>query len=157
MSPARDRDATGRPRNARPRDAAGRPLPREAEGSSPAGVEQAALPPQAALAEAQRLLDTGRPFAAHEVLEAVWKAAPESERDLWRGLAQLAVGLTHLQRGNRRGAVALLRRSAANLADYTGPAAYDVDPARLAVVARGIADAVERDQPLRSRFSLSGG
>ena len=34
----------------------------------------------------------GRPFHAHEVLEASWKAAPPAERDLWQGLAQLAVG-----------------------------------------------------------------
>ena len=53
--------------------------------------------------EAQRLLDAGLPFHAHEVLEAAWKAAPPDERELWRGLAQLAVGLTHLQRGNGRG------------------------------------------------------
>ena len=52
------------------------------------------------LAEAQRLLDAGFPFQAHEVLEAAWKSAPDAERDLWQGLAQLAVGLTHALRGN---------------------------------------------------------
>ena len=50
------------------------------------------------------------PFHAHEVLEDAWKAAPEAERELWRGLAQLAVGLTHAARGNTRGGVALLER-----------------------------------------------
>ena len=69
-----------------------------------------ALPPAEALALAQRMLDTGRAFHAHEVLEASWKQAPAAERELWRGLAQLAVGLTHAQRGNARGAAALLRR-----------------------------------------------
>ena len=58
------------------------------------------LPPLESLAEAQRLLDAGRPFHAHEVLEGTWKAAPEHERELWQGLAQLAVGLTHRARGN---------------------------------------------------------
>jgi hypothetical protein len=46
------------------------------------------------------------------VLEAAWKSGPAQERDLWQGLAQIAVGLTHARRGNARGAVALLRRGA---------------------------------------------
>src|SRR5262249_40635554 len=97
----RDRDLYGRARNARPRDALRRPLPRDG-----AGVERPpddlVLEPGAALVEAQRLLDAGQPFAAHEVLEGAWKAAAPSERELWRGLAQFAVGLTHLSRGNPR-------------------------------------------------------
>jgi hypothetical protein len=58
------------------------------------------------------------PFHAHEVLEDAWKAAPEDERELWRGLAQLAVGLTHAARGNRTGAAALLGRGAANIEPF---------------------------------------
>lgn len=65
-----------------------------------------------ALSLAQELIDTGRPFHAHEVLEAVWKSGACGDPDLWRGLAQIAVGLTHARRGNQRGAVALLRRGA---------------------------------------------
>ena len=61
---------------------------------------------------ADQLLRDGRPFYAHEVLEAAWKSGPAEERDLWQGLAQIAVGLTHARRGNARGAVALLRRGA---------------------------------------------
>ena len=115
----RDRDATGRARNARPRDAAGRPLPRGAVGVEriPDDLD---LAPDEAVTEAQRLLDAGQPFAAHEVLEASWKAAPEAERELWRGVAQLAVGLTHAQRGNARGAVALLDRAARRLRAWQG-------------------------------------
>ena len=103
MDVDRDRDHTGRARNARPRDALGRPLPRGAVGEerAPEGVLRT---PDQALAEAQQLLDAGRPFHAHEVLEDGWKSAPDPERQLWRGLAQLAVGLTHVARGNDRGA-----------------------------------------------------
>ena len=109
----RDRDAAGRPRNARPRDDLGRPLARsEAQETVD---EAAALPPAHALDEAQRLLDAGRPFAAHEVLEAVWKSTTGSDRALWRGLAQLAVGITHAARGNHKGAKALLQRAADTL------------------------------------------
>ena len=32
-----------------------------------------------------------------------WKAAPDEERDLWQGLAQICVGLTHAARGNSVG------------------------------------------------------
>jgi uncharacterized protein len=124
--PGRDRDAGGRARNARPRDALGRPLPRNAAGEPP--TSDTALPPVEALAEAQRLLDGGRPFHAHEVLEAAWKAAPDADRDLWQGLAQIAVGLTHALRGNARGAAALLRRGISRLDGYPdhGPDGIDV-------------------------------
>jgi uncharacterized protein len=69
---------------------------------------------------ADQLLREGRPFHAHEVLEAAWKSAPPRERDLWQGLAQIAVGLTHARRGNARGAVALLRRGAQRVRAYQG-------------------------------------
>jgi uncharacterized protein len=122
----RDRDAGGRARNARPRDELGRPLPRGATGVE--GVpEDLALPPDQSLAEAQRLLDAGRAFHAHEVLEGTWKAAPDDERELWRGLAQLAVGLTHVQRGNARGAARLLDRGALRIQDYAAEPPYGLD------------------------------
>jgi predicted metal-dependent hydrolase len=112
---------------------------------SPEAVEpvpEAALPPAQALALARELLAQGRPFFAHDVLEARWKVAPAAERDLWQGLAQVCVGLTHLQRGNPVGGVRLLRRGADRLADWTGPA-YDVDVAAVVAAAREHADAVE--------------
>jgi hypothetical protein len=90
--------------------------------------EDLVLTPDESVSEAQRLLDDGLPFAAHEVLEGAWKAAPDDERELWRALAQLAVGLTHAQRGNVRGAVALLDRAAGQLSSWSAPA-----PAGLAV------------------------
>lgn len=80
--------------------------------------EELGLTPARAVALAQDLIDAGRPFHAHEVLEAAWKSAPAGERDLWQGLAQLAVGLTHARRGNDRGAVTLLRRGAAAVGGY---------------------------------------
>jgi uncharacterized protein len=89
------------------------------------------LPPVESLAQAQRLLDAGRPFHAHEVLEGTWKAAPAGERDLWQGLAQLAVGLTHLARGNGAGAVALLRRGADRIAPFAADPPYGIDVAGL--------------------------
>lgn len=58
--------------------------------------------PEDTVTQAQALLDAGKPFHAHEVFEDAWKSGPEGERALWRGLAQLAVGLTHAARGTRR-------------------------------------------------------
>jgi hypothetical protein len=108
------------------------------------------LPPRAALTEAQRLIDTARPFHAHEVLEASWKAAPQAERGLWQGLAQIAVGLTHAQRGNAKGAVALLRRGADRIRPYGAAAAspvrspHGLDVGRAAMEAEGLAERIER-------------
>lgn len=158
----RDRDPAGRPRNARPRDAYGRPLPRGAEGE-PTMPDDIALSPAETLAEAQRLLDADRPFHAHEVLEAAWKSRPRDERDLWQGLAQLAVGFTHVRRGNPRGAVALLERGADRIARYQphpadtaeamnpeaagdgDRAPHGIDVAGLRTHARDLADLIRRE------------
>ncbi|MET9540019.1 DUF309 domain-containing protein, partial [Streptomyces sp. NPDC006553] len=77
----RDRDEEGRARSARPRDGLGRPLPYGAEGvpRQPEGVVRT---PEETLREAQRLLDAGMPFHAHEVFEDAWKSGPESELPL---------------------------------------------------------------------------
>jgi uncharacterized protein len=140
----RDRDPSGRARNARPRDALGRPLPRST-ADRPSAADDAALPPAEALAAAQELLDAGRPFHAHEVLEAVWKAAPTptAERNLWQGLAQIAVGLTHALRGNASGAVALLRRGADRLDAYASPGPHGLDVDEIRQACRALADRVE--------------
>jgi hypothetical protein len=120
----RDRDPAGRPRNARPRDALGRPLdPADGPGSGTDRIpDDLVITGAEAAALADRLLRDGRPFHAHEVLEAAWKSGPAGERDLWQGLAQIAVGLTHARRGNARGAVALLTRGAERVRGYQGGA-----------------------------------
>lgn len=124
----------------RPRDAAGRPLPPGSRGVEP--VEDRPRSPAEALAEADQLIHEDRPFAAHEVLEGAWKAAPEPERELWRGLAQIAVGMTHLQRGNLVGGERLLRRGAASLLPYRGSTPHGLDVVRIIEAATGSADLV---------------
>ncbi|MFD6324388.1 DUF309 domain-containing protein [Streptomyces sp. NPDC058442] len=144
---ARDRDGEGRARNARPRDGLGRPLPYGAEGV-PRQPEGIVRPPEASVVEAQRLLDEGKPFHAHEVFEDAWKSGPEEERELWRGLAQLAVGLTHAARGNLTGGVRLLRRGAGAVEEWAAGAGsarpHGIDLDGVVAWARELAAEVER-------------
>ena len=127
----RDRDTAGRARQARPRDRLGRPLPYGIAGVEP--VPDGPLPPLATVASAHELLAEGRPFSAHEVYEARWKACPATERELWQGLAQLCVAITHAERGNRVGALRLLGRARRRLDAYaaTGGPAYGLELSRI--------------------------
>ncbi|MFD4985441.1 DUF309 domain-containing protein [Streptomyces sp. NPDC058374] len=143
----RDRDAEGKARNARPRDGLGRPLPYGAPGvpRAPEGVVRAA---GESVDEAQELLRAGRPFHAHEVFEDAWKSGPDEERALWRGLAQMAVGLTHAARGNTTGGARLLRRGADGVErwavpDEAAPGGLDVDG--VVAWARALAGRVEAE------------
>ena len=79
------------------------------------------LPP----AEADELFRRGvalfngvRYWHAHEAWETLWRAAPDEERDFYQGLIQLAAGLLHLQRRNRRGARNKLSEGVAKLKPY---------------------------------------
>ncbi len=126
----RDRDVGGQPRSSRPRDALGRPLAYGSAGVPPL-PDELDLTPEAALVEAQRLLDAGLPFQAHEVLESAWKTSPAWERPLWQGLAQIAVGLTHARRGNTTGAATVLRRGCDHIAGYATAPPYGIDIAGL--------------------------
>jgi hypothetical protein len=146
VTESRDRDGAGRPRNARPRDELGRPLPRTAAGDASPVPDDLSVTPAEAAALGGRLLAQDRPFHAHEVFEAAWKSAAGPERELWRGLAQIAVGLTHARRGNARGAVALLRRGARQVSDHPADSLdYGVHAEYVAAAAAGIASRIERD------------
>ena len=75
-------------------------------------------------------------FEAHEVLEDVWRVAPDRERRFLQGLIQVAVALHHHSRGNLVGCRSLLDRARRNLGTY--PAEYGgVDLA-------GLLDSVDR-------------
>ena len=88
-------------------------------GTLPEDIDTSA---DAVVALAGHLLDQGLPFQAHEALEAVWKVASEPERTAWKGMAQLAVALTHAMRGNATGAVRVRERGLLNLAAGELPA-----------------------------------
>lgn len=89
-------------------------------GELPAGR----TPPLEA-AEADRLFREGvalfngvRYWHAHEAWETVWRAAPEHEREFYQGLIQVAAGLLHLERRNRRGATNKLAEGIEKLRPY---------------------------------------
>ncbi|WP_329236049.1 DUF309 domain-containing protein [Streptomyces sp. NBC_00111] len=142
----RDRDEEGRARNARPRDGLGRPLPYGTPGveRQPEGVVRS---PDETVREAQRLLDAGMPFHAHEVFEDAWKSGPDGERELWRGLAQMAVGLTHAARGNAAGGARLLRRGATAVEGFGAAAPHGIGVDGLIGWARELADRVDGSAP----------
>lgn len=86
-----------------------------------------------------------RAFHAHEVLDGTWKVSAEPERELWRGLAQLAVGLTHVQQGHAVGAERLLRRATDRVEPYAVDPPYCVDAAGLVAWARSVAARIDND------------
>jgi uncharacterized protein len=57
-------------------------------------------------------------FEAHEVLEDVWRDAPEPERKFLQGLIQVAVAFVHYSRGNQIGCRSVLQRARRNLSAY---------------------------------------
>jgi hypothetical protein len=64
------------------------------------------------------LFNTGYFFEAHELLEEIWRAAPEGEKKFWQGLIQIAVAFHHRSVGNTIGARSLLNRAIQNLSPY---------------------------------------
>jgi hypothetical protein len=141
-SAERDRDAGGRPKNARPRDELGRPLPRGGENAMP--EEPPARTPEEALARGIEHFNAGRYFQAHEAWEEGWHPAPEPERDFWQGITQVAVGLVHRGRGNAHGAMTLLRRGARRLQGY-GEKHMGLRTGDIASFAADAAERIERD------------
>ncbi len=57
-------------------------------------------------------------FESHEVLEELWMACGGAERNLYKGLIQIAVSLHHLCEGNLRGARKVFDTARALLQPY---------------------------------------
>lgn len=77
-----------------------------------------------------RLFNAGEYFAAHEALEAVWKARATPDRDFYQGLIQVAVALEHARRGNLPGARGVLESARRRLQPFF-PLHRDLDLAGL--------------------------
>lgn len=64
------------------------------------------------------LIRSGEYFAAHEVLEDVWRAAEPAERDFYQGLVHVAVAWYQAGRGNRVGCERQLEKASRRLGPY---------------------------------------
>ena len=135
----------------RPRDRLGRPLPPGSADERRYGEpERAVCSFGDALDKAVELFDAQRFFEAHEFFEHLWKSpeASPDDRGFWKGLAQVAVGFCHLQRGNRHGALTLLERACAQLAPY--PALHHgIATGRMVAAARTSADRLRAGMALQ--------
>jgi uncharacterized protein len=70
------------------------------------------------LAQGLELIRRGAFFAAHEELEAAWRAAEPQERDFFQGLVHVAVAWYQARRGNRVGCRRQLEKAARRLGPY---------------------------------------
>lgn len=143
----RDRNEDGRPENARPRDRFGAPLPRGATDELPDRVEpeDVCTSVEQAVTTATDLFDQQRFFEAHEFFEWAWKGpvTPDDDRPFFKGMAQLAVGYCHTQRGNDAGARTLLERGADHIAPY-GPSHHGIDVGAAMADSQAFRDLLDR-------------
>ena len=72
----------------------------------------------ASIAEALELVRDGRGFEAHELLEDLWRAADDDERDLYQGLVHVAVATYQDARGNAVGRTRQLEKALRRLGPY---------------------------------------
>jgi predicted metal-dependent hydrolase len=91
-----------------------------------------------------RLFEQRRYFPAHEAWETAWKQARGTDdAEFFKGLSQLGAGYVHLLRGNRHGAMTLMRRAASRISRY--PEGHrGIASGALAARALADADAVEQ-------------
>jgi hypothetical protein len=87
--------------------------------------------------EAVALFNGVRYWYAHEAWETLWRAAPDEDRDFYQGLIQIAAGLLHLQRRNRRGARNKLQEGLEKLRRYE-PAYHGIFVSELTGEARRV-------------------
>ena len=78
------------------------------------------------LEEGLDLIRRGEYFAAHEVLEDVWRASEPQERDFYQGLVHVAVAWYQAGRGNRVGCERQLEKAARRLGPFA-PEHHGVD------------------------------
>ena len=85
------------------------------------------------------LIERGEYFAAHEVLEDVWREAGPEERDFYQGLVHVSVAWYQAGRSNRRGCERQLEKAARRLAPYS-PSHRGLDVADLVTQVRAAAE-----------------
>jgi hypothetical protein len=118
------------PRPERPRDEFGRPLPWGSE-SKLALLDYDNFSIEKNHDLALDYFNEQQFFSAHEAWEGAWrKAIGTSEEEFFNGLAKLGAGLTHIQRGNSRGARTLIEKAIERI-EPAGPIHRGCEVARL--------------------------
>jgi predicted metal-dependent hydrolase len=87
-------------------------------------------------------------YACHDILEAIWLEAPESDKRFYQGILQIAVACYHLGNLNWRGAVILLGEGTSKLYDYQ-PAYYQIDVADLLAQTSQLLQQLQQIEPER--------
>jgi uncharacterized protein len=87
--------------------------------SSRTARSRSSFEPEAELERGLELIRSGEYFAAHEVLEDVWRAAEPAERDFYQGLVHVAVAWYQAGRGNPVGCERQLEKAARRLGPYS--------------------------------------
>ena len=125
----------------RPADRA-RPISK-LRGEQRGGIRRDACaePPPAELLLAIRQFNAGEYWEVHETLEEIWIREPRDIRYLYQGILLVAVGLLHLERRNRHGAVTKLTSGLALLTPFA-PSCMTVDVAGLRRDAQTFVDAL---------------
>ncbi len=98
------------------------------------------LPPQAR--EALERFNAGEYYKQHDLLEALWMAEAGPLRHLYQAILQVGIACYQVTRGNRRGALKMLRRSLRGLA-LLPDTCCGVDVARLRADALRLRDALQ--------------
>jgi len=88
------------------------------------------MPPPEAFLQGAGQFNAGAYFACHETLEALWLTEKGPVRDFYKGVIQIAGGLFHLGKRNRRGALVMLPRGAVYAGRFL-PACHGADVAGL--------------------------
>ena len=90
------------------------------------------------------LIRSGEYFAAHEVLEDIWRAAAPEERDFYQGLVHVAVAWYQAGRGRRIGTERQLEKAIRRLTPYA-PAHRGLDLDTLVAQLRAALEVAQAD------------
>ena len=91
----------------------------------------------ATLQAALKMFNGGNYFVCHEFLEALWLDEHDPQRELYKGILQIGIGLLHLQRGNLSGARRLLLNGSKLIEPFT-PSLFGIDLLTLLSDARSV-------------------
>lgn len=67
------------------------------------------------------LINEGSYFAAHDVLEEIWRGVHGWTKPFYQGMVQVAIALHHFSTGNFTGAQSVMTKCRKNLAEFPSP------------------------------------